>query len=49
MIKITATTVCGLICTHLYGGLMPRMESDDVLGHEFMGEVVGVGLGRPAR
>ncbi len=44
IVKITATAICGSDL-HLYGGLMPTMESGDVLGHEFMGEVVEVGPG----
>jgi threonine dehydrogenase-like Zn-dependent dehydrogenase len=42
IIKVTATAICGSDL-HLYGGLMPTMESGDVLGHEFMGEVIEVG------
>ncbi|MEO8048186.1 MAG: zinc-dependent alcohol dehydrogenase [Nitrospirota bacterium] len=42
IVKVTATAICGSDL-HLYGGLMPTMESGDVLGHEFMGEVVEVG------
>ena len=42
IVKITATAICGSDL-HLYGGLMPTMESGDVLGHEFMGEVMEVG------
>ncbi len=44
IVKVTATAICGSDL-HLYGGLMPTMESGDVLGHEFMGEVVEVGPG----
>ena len=39
---VTATAICGSDL-HLYNGLMPAMEPGDVLGHEFMGEVVEVG------
>lgn len=42
IIKITSTAICGSDL-HLYNGLMPTMESGDVLGHEFMGEVMEVG------
>lgn len=42
IVKITATAICGSDL-HLYGGLMPTMQSGDVLGHEFMGEVMEVG------
>ena len=41
-IKVTATAICGSDL-HLYDGFMPGMESGDVVGHEFMGEVVEVG------
>lgn len=42
IIKITATAICGSDL-HLYDGFMPTMKDGDVLGHEFMGEVVEVG------
>src|ERR1700758_4311625 len=42
IIKVTACAICGSDL-HIYGGLIPRMESGDVLGHETMGEVVEVG------
>lgn len=42
IVKVSATAICGSDL-HLYGGLMPTMESGDVLGHEFMGEVMEVG------
>ena len=42
IVKITATAICGSDL-HLYGGLMPTMQAGDVLGHEFMGEVMEVG------
>jgi threonine dehydrogenase-like Zn-dependent dehydrogenase len=42
IIKVTATAICGSDL-HLYNNLMPTMEKGDVLGHEFMGEVVTVG------
>ncbi len=48
IVKITATAICGSDL-HLYGGMMPTMESGDVLGHEFMGEVVEVGTGAAAK
>lgn len=44
IVKITSTAICGSDL-HLYNGLMPTMEKGDVLGHEFMGEVVEVGQG----
>jgi threonine dehydrogenase-like Zn-dependent dehydrogenase len=42
IIKITSTAICGSDL-HLYEGNIPTMESGDILGHEFMGEVVEVG------
>ncbi len=42
IVKITSTAICGSDL-HLYNGLIPTMEKGDVLGHEFMGEVVEVG------
>ncbi|STX30197.1 alcohol dehydrogenase [Legionella beliardensis] len=42
IIRVTATAICGSDL-HLYNGLVPTMESGDILGHEFMGEVVEVG------
>jgi threonine dehydrogenase-like Zn-dependent dehydrogenase len=42
IIRITSTAICGSDL-HLYNGLMPTMEQGDILGHEFMGEVVEVG------
>ncbi|HET8701473.1 MAG TPA: zinc-dependent alcohol dehydrogenase [Nitrococcus sp.] len=42
LVKVTATAICGSDL-HLYNGYVPGMRSGDVLGHEFMGEVVEVG------
>jgi threonine dehydrogenase-like Zn-dependent dehydrogenase len=42
IIKITTSAICGSDL-HLYDGLVPRMERGDILGYEFMGEVVEVG------
>lgn len=42
IIKITTTAICGSDL-HLYDGYIPTMERGDILGHEFMGEVVEVG------
>ena len=42
IIRITTTAICGSDL-HLYGGYIPSMQKGDVLGHEFMGEVVEVG------
>jgi threonine dehydrogenase-like Zn-dependent dehydrogenase len=44
IVKITSTAICGSDL-HLYNGFMPTMKSGDILGHEFMGEVVEVGSG----
>lgn len=44
IVKVTATAICGSDL-HLYDGYMPTMESGDVLGHEFMGEVMEVSAG----
>lgn len=44
IIKITSTAICGSDL-HLYDGYMPQMYEGDILGHEFMGEVVEVGSG----
>ena len=42
IVKVTSCAICGSDL-HLYDGFMPGMESGDILGHEFMGEVVEVG------
>lgn len=42
IVKITSTAICGSDL-HLYEGLIPTMQSGDILGHEFMGEVVELG------
>ncbi|SEP71909.1 Threonine dehydrogenase [Faunimonas pinastri] len=42
IIKVTSCAICGSDL-HLMDGYIPTMESGDVLGHEFMGEVVDVG------
>ena len=44
IIKITATAICGSDL-HLYDSMIPGMSNGDILGHEFMGEVVEVGRG----
>ncbi|MCW2962571.1 MAG: glutathione-dependent formaldehyde dehydrogenase [Thermoleophilia bacterium] len=44
IVRITSTAICGSDL-HLYDGYMPTMQHGDVLGHEFMGEVVEVGPG----
>ncbi len=42
IIKVTSTAICGSDL-HLYNNFIPTMESGDILGHEFMGEVVELG------
>ncbi len=42
VVKITSTAICGSDL-HLYDGCIPTMQKGDILGHEFMGEVVEVG------
>lgn len=42
IVRVTSTAICGSDL-HLYNGFIPTMEKGDVLGHEFMGEVVEVG------
>jgi threonine dehydrogenase-like Zn-dependent dehydrogenase len=44
IVKITSTAICGSDL-HLYDGFIPTLEKGDILGHEFMGEVVEVGKG----
>jgi threonine dehydrogenase-like Zn-dependent dehydrogenase len=42
IVRITSTAICGSDL-HLYDGYVPTMKKGDILGHEFMGEVVEVG------
>ncbi|MDQ3805738.1 MAG: glutathione-dependent formaldehyde dehydrogenase [Acidobacteriota bacterium] len=42
IVRVTSTAICGSDL-HLYNGFMPTMEKGDILGHEFMGELVEVG------
>jgi len=44
IIKITSTAICGSDL-HLFNGFIPTMEKGDIMGHEFMGEVVETGPG----
>jgi threonine dehydrogenase-like Zn-dependent dehydrogenase len=44
IVKITSTAICGSDL-HLYDGYVPTMKRGDILGHEFMGEVVETGRG----
>lgn len=42
IVRVTSTAICGSDL-HLYNGFNPTMMKGDILGHEFMGEVVEVG------
>src|ERR1700730_6662254 len=42
IVRVTLTAICGSDL-HLYNGFVPSMERGDILGHEFMGEVMEVG------
>jgi threonine dehydrogenase-like Zn-dependent dehydrogenase len=42
ILRVTSTAICGSDL-HLYDGVIPGMKAGDILGHEFMGEVVDVG------
>ena len=42
IVRVTSTAICGSDL-HLYNGFIPMVKKGDVLGHEFMGEVVDVG------
>jgi threonine dehydrogenase-like Zn-dependent dehydrogenase len=44
IIKVTSTAICGSDL-HLYDSYIPTLQKGDVLGHEFMGEVVETGPG----
>jgi threonine dehydrogenase-like Zn-dependent dehydrogenase len=44
IVRVTSTTICGSDL-HLYNGFVPTMQKGDILGHEFMGEVVDLGKG----
>jgi threonine dehydrogenase-like Zn-dependent dehydrogenase len=44
IVRVTSTAICGSDL-HLYDGYIPTMFRGDILGHEFMGEVVDVGPG----
>ncbi len=44
IVKISSTAICGSDL-HLYDGYIPTMKKGDILGHEFMGEVVETGRG----
>ncbi len=42
IVRVTSSAICGSDL-HLYNGYIPAMQHGDILGHEFMGEVVEVG------
>src|SRR3954464_15028682 len=42
IVRVTLTAICGSDL-HLYDGFIPSMQKGDIVGHEFMGEVVEVG------
>ena len=42
IVQVSSTAICGSDF-HLYDGYVPTMMKGDILGHEFMGEVVEVG------
>jgi threonine dehydrogenase-like Zn-dependent dehydrogenase len=42
IVRISSTAICGSDL-HLYNGFVPTMQSGDIVGHEFMGEVVETG------
>ncbi len=42
IVKVTSTAICGSDL-HLYDGVIPSLKRGDILGHEFMGEVVQTG------
>jgi len=42
IVRVTSSAICGSDL-HLYNGIIPTMRAGDVLGHEFMGEVVDIG------
>ena len=44
IVKITTTAICGSDL-HLYDGVIPSMEKGDIIGHEFMGEIIELGPG----
>src|SRR3954462_13426268 len=42
IVRVTATAICGSDL-HLYNAFIPSMMQGDIIGHEFMGEVVEIG------
>jgi len=43
ILKVTSTAICGSIC--IFYGYIPTVQQGDIIGHEFMGEIVEVGSG----
>lgn len=43
IVRVSSTAICGSDL-HIYNGFIPSMQKGDILGHEFMGEVVEVGV-----
>ena len=44
VVRITSSAICGSDL-HMYDGFIPTMEAGDILGHEFMGEIIALGPG----
>lgn len=44
IVRVSSTAICGSDL-HLYDGYIPTLYRGDILGHEFMGEIVAVGNG----
>src|SRR5689334_23512277 len=42
IVRITLSAICGSDL-HMYNGFIPTMEAGDIVGHEFMGEVIEIG------
>jgi threonine dehydrogenase-like Zn-dependent dehydrogenase len=42
ILKVTSSTICGSDL-HIYDGYIPTMQKGDIIGHEFMGEIVEIG------
>lgn len=42
IVRVTSTAICGSDL-HMYDGYIPSMQKGDILGHEFMGEIVALG------
>ena len=42
IVRVTSTAICGSDL-HMFDGFIPQMKKGDIIGHEFMGEVVAAG------